>query len=147
MEALAESRIAWCVGLVVALIAIGFLQRRFGSRPLEVVSVQIEAVEQDVLSENDLTLRENVRAVVANLGLGEVISVRNGKTGREFMRVWLYVPHADAAVPEVARALSEYPVRVRALGPPVDMSSTAMLSRLVPAVWRGLVASWHETKR
>jgi hypothetical protein len=114
---------------------------------MEVVSVQIEASEQGVPSESDLKLRETVRTVVANLGLGEAISLRNGKTGREFMSVWLYVPHADAVVPEVERALSGYPVRVRALGPPVDMSSTAVLGRLVPAVWRGLVTSWHETRR
>jgi hypothetical protein len=147
MEALAESRIVWGLGLVVALSAIRFVQVRFGPRPLEVVSVRIEAREHEVPSENDLKLRETVRNVVADLGLGEAISLRNGKTGREFMSVWLYVPRADAVVPEVARALSAYPVRVRALGPPIDMSSTAMLGRFVPALWRSLVTSWHETRR
>jgi len=140
MEALTESRIAWCAGLLVSVFVIRFALRRFGPRPMEVIEIQIEAVD-------DLKLRETVRGVVANLGLRRAISLRNVKTGQEFMKVWLYVTHADVAVPEVERALSAYPVRVRALGPPIDLSGRAMMRRVVPAVWRGLVASWHETRR
>ena len=52
--------------------------------------------------------------------------------------MWLYVPRADTNAQEVERALSAYPVRVRALGPPVDLSVIATLRRLVPAIWQAL---------
>ena len=146
MGHLAESRIVWCVGLLLALVALRFISRRFAPQPLEVVSVRIDTAERDMPSDDDLKLRKSVRAAVASLGLGETVSLQDAKTGRQFMSVWLHVPDAERVVRDVERALGKYPVRVRALGPPVDMSSTAML-RLVPAVWRGLVASWHETKR
>jgi hypothetical protein len=136
---------SWFVGLVVVCGVLSAVLHHFRKR-YEVVDIVVLGGGH---SDNPahLDVRESIRARVQALGLGRASSLRNAKTGREFLNVWLYVPRAEKALTAVSKALAGQPVVVRALGPPVDMGVVAIGRRSLPLVWKGLLESWRATKR
>ena len=120
----------------VSLILLSMLTRLLRPKPHETVEIEV------VGSGEDLAHRERIRTIVADLNLGYVRSLRNAKTGKEFMRVSLDVPRAVEAIPRLQQALAGEPVRIRSLGFPLDMSLITGLRRITPGVKEELLRSW-----